>query len=169
VLTYGGFSPNEELQINLASYGPPFYPPDPFMIIGNRIEVEMDQDGTMFTLGIDFASTSGELLDPDTILTFVPSPAPPDGSIYGFNPQPEPPAIGEALALFIRLGGGAGAAGSTQISLTIEVLDDNQISLPLFLVAQSVPAMSGLGQAVVVSCLIAVAMLGRPGRTAASR
>ena len=80
VLTYDGLDPNETLQINVASFGPAVLPADPFKVVGNQIQVEFDDGGTMATLTIDVASSSGGLLDP--------------GSLVGFNPQPEPPAAG---------------------------------------------------------------------------
>ncbi len=154
-LTYSGIDPNSDMQINLATYDAPFYPPDPFEVVSpSRIEVEMDQSGTMFTLGIDFSSTTGELLDPASIVGFNPQPEPPAGGIYGFNPQPEPPKLGEGLGIFMPLSGGTGAPGSTQISLTIEVLDGSLTPLPLSLVGLAVPAMGKWALGTVLLCVM---------------
>ena len=123
-----GFDPNTNAQLYLATYRSPFYPPDPVHVVNaGRMEVEMDQDGTMFTIGIDFASTTGEVLDP--------------AALVGFNSQPEPPALGEGLGVFMPLSGGAGAPGSTQISLTLEILDGTLTPLPLEQVGIAVPAL----------------------------
>jgi hypothetical protein len=158
-ITYSGLDPNSEIQLNLASFVAPFYPPDPIKIVNpSRIEVEMDQAGTMFTLGIDFASTTGELLDPASIVGFNPQPEPPAGSIYAFKPQPEPPSPGDGLGIFIPLSGGVGAPGSTQISLTFEVLDGALAPLPLDLIAQAVPGLGGRWLVVFVIGLLSLGL-----------
>jgi hypothetical protein len=151
LLTYSGLSPNELIQIDLASYGPPFYPPDPIRVFGNTIEVDMDENGTMFMLVIELSSTTGELLDPATVLGFNPQPEPPAGSIFAFNPQPEPPAIGDARSIFAPLTGGSGSPGGTQISLSLQILDDNDAALPLSLVSRSVPGVGWIGQLLIVA------------------
>jgi hypothetical protein len=114
----------------------------------------MDQSGTMFTVGIDFSSTTGELLDPASIIGFDLQPEPPAGSIYAFNPQPEPPKLGDGLGIFMPLSGGTGAPASTQISLTIEVLDGSLAPLPLSLVAVGTPALSAWGRVVAALGLV---------------
>jgi hypothetical protein len=165
VMTYGGLSPNEEIQLNLAGFGNLFYPPDDIHPIGNRIEVDFVDSGTMFTLAIAISSTSGELVDPGAIVGFNPQPEPPAGSIYAFNPQPEPPA-GDPLSIFIPLSGGAGAPGSTQISLTIEVLDQNEVALPVNHVPpKGLPALGGFAQ-VVLGCLLVATAIRTRGKAA---
>jgi len=155
-LTYSDIDPNPDVQIDLAAYDAPFIPPDPIHVLSpSRIEVEMDQGGATFTLGIDFSSTTGELLDPASIVGFNPQPEPPGASIYGFNPQPEPPGLGDGLGIFMPLSGGTGAPGSTQISLTIEVLDGGLARLPLSLVGIATPAVGAWGHAIAILGLVA--------------
>jgi hypothetical protein len=161
VQTYSGLSPNEDIQINLAGFGGLFYPPDEVHPTGNRIEIDFVDSGTMFTLAIDISSTSGGLVDPATLVGFNPQPEPPAGSIYAFNPQPEPPA-GDPLAIFVPLTGGVGAPGATQISLTIEVLDDFGTALPLSQVAPvGLPALGGFARIALGCLLIAVVVRTR--------
>jgi hypothetical protein len=161
VQTYSGLSPNEDIQINLAGFGGLFYPPDEIHPTGNRIEIDFVISGTMFTLAIDISSTSGGLVDPATLVGFNPQPEPPAGSIYAFNPQPEPPA-GDPLAIFVPLTGGVGAPGGTQISLTIEVLDDMGASLPLAQISPvGLPALGGFAQVVLGCLLVATAIRTR--------
>jgi hypothetical protein len=117
----------------------------------------MDRGGTMFILGIDFASTTGELLDPASIVGFNPRPEPPADSIYAFNPQPEPPAPGGGLGVFIPWSGDVGVPGSTQISLTLKILDDGLSQLPVNLVdvVVPVPALSDWGFPIAVGLISA--------------
>jgi hypothetical protein len=155
--SYSGLSPNAEIQLNLASFGIDFYPPDEVRVIGNTIEVDIDDGVTMFTLEIAFSSTSGENLNPATIVAFNPQPEPPAASLYRFDPPPASPA--DSVAIFIPLSGGAGAPGETQISLQLQVLDDFAVALPLSLVSPvTLPALGGWAQAA-LGCLLAGALL----------
>jgi hypothetical protein len=163
VQTYSGLSPNEDIQINLAGFGGLFYPPDEIHPTGNRIEIDFVISGTMFTLAIDISSTSGGLVDPATLVGFNPQPEPPAGSLYMFNPQPEPPA-GDPLAIFAPLTGGVGAPGSTQISLSVEILDENDTALPISRVALvGLPALGGFAQ-VVLGCLLIATVIRTRGK-----
>ena len=158
-LRYTGLSPNVPLQLDLAGFGPPFYPPDPVHVMTDRIEVEMDQDGTMFTLAIDFESSTGDLLDPGAAVAFDPQPEPPAAGLYDFDPAFPAAAPGEGLGVFLPLTGGVGAPRSTAITLGIQILDDADVPLPLNLVAaKKLPALGPLGQAVLIGGLVLVAV-----------
>ncbi|MGH0029937.1 MAG: hypothetical protein ACQGVC_09110 [Myxococcota bacterium] len=128
VLTYSGLDPNEALQINVASYGLPFYPPDPIKVVGDQIQVVFMDGGSMATLTIDISSSSGGFIDPLSVVGFNPQPEPPAASLYAFSSPPT--GDSEALAIQAPLGGGSGPAGSTQISLRLQVLDGGMTPLP---------------------------------------
>ena len=146
VLTYSGLDPNETLQINVGSYGLPFYPPDPIKVVGNQIQIQFSKDGAMSTLTIDVAASSGETVDPASVVAFNPQPEPPSPGQYAFDTTP----VGdtEALAIQVPLIGGSGANGETQITLSLQLLDDSMTPLPISTVARrtnKVPALGVIG------------------------
>ena len=152
VITYSGLDPNEQLQINVASYALPFYPPDPIEVVGNQIRVEFDDNGTMATLTIDVTSSSGGLLDPLSVVGFNPQPEPPAPKTYVFDPPPGGPS--EELAIQAPLSGGSGPAGGTQITLTLQILDDALAPLPTTPVpATTLPTIGALGVLVLAGTL----------------
>ncbi len=137
VLTYSGLDPNPTLQINVASYGLPFYPPDPIHVVGNQIRVVFMDGGTMTTLTIDIASSSGGLLDPLSVVGFNPQPEPPSPDLFLFDPPPTGPS--EAFTIPAALTGGSGPPGATQISLTLRMLDNAMAPLPTVPIASVAP------------------------------
>lgn len=161
VLTYGGLDPNPTLQIGIASYGLPFYPPDPIRVVGDQIQVVFMQGGTMATLTIDITSSSGGLLDPLSVVGFNPQPEPPSPDLFAFSPPPA--GDSEALGIQASLIGGSGPPSATQITLTLRLLDNASAPLPTAPIASvtpvpalTPPALGVLGAALAVSTLIAL-------------
>lgn len=165
VLSYSGLDPNEQLQINVASYGLPFYRPDPIKVVGTQIRVEFETGGTLATLTIDIASSSGGVLDPLNVVGFNPQPEPPSPDHYAFSPPPT--NDNESLAIQAPLTGGSGPAGATQISLTLGILDDVLAPLPVSVVPtiSTTPAMGPAAIALLVGAIAVFGLLGvRTGR-----
>lgn len=160
VLGYGGLDPNPQLQIDVASYGLPFYPPDPIHVAGNQIQIVFMQNGTMSTLTIDVTSSSGGLVDPLSVVGFNPQPEPPAGALFAFSPPPG--GDSEALSIQVPLTGGSGAPGGTQISLSLQVLDNALAPLPVSPIAELsiVPTLGPLTLG-----LLALGLLGSGRRT----
>ena len=156
-LTYTGLSPNEMLQINLASYGFPFYPPDPVDVSGNQIIVRLSDNGVMRTLLIDISSSSAGTIDPSTV-NAINTNSPPSASTFAFDPQAETEA--ESLAVLAALTGGSGSVGETEIVLTLSIVDDTMTSLPLTTVALAVRSVPSSGLAGLVILAFALAGLG---------
>lgn len=157
VLTYDGLDPNPTLQIGVASYGLPFYPPDPIKVVGDQIQVVFMDGGTMATLTIDITSSSGGLLDPLSVVGFNPQPEPPSPDLFAFSPPPS--GDSEALAVQASLTGGSGPPGATQISLTLRLLDSAMAPLPTVPIA-SVSAVPGLSEPAVLAALLCIALVG---------
>lgn len=122
-----------EIQIDLATYGPPVFPPDPILVASESLlVVGMEDVGILYSIAIQLSSDTGALLDPGSIVGFNPQPEPPASPDVAFSPPPPGPA--QAFSLFARIAGGSGPP--PVLTLSFQVLEAGS-ALPLTYLSQS--------------------------------
>ncbi|MEZ4334089.1 MAG: hypothetical protein R3F35_20255 [Myxococcota bacterium] len=158
VLSYAGLDPNSPLQLNVASFGLPFYPPDPVLVSGNQIQARFSNGGSMRTLVIDVSASSGDVIDPASV-EFGNTSVPPEVTAYAFDPPP--PGEVESLGIQMALTGGAGSPGDTTITLTLRVVDEQMIAIPVETVAPAAGSpVPGLGMTGLTTLAVGLGLLG---------
>lgn len=144
-----GVQPTPFLQLNIASYGDLLYPPEPVLptVVGNRLDFPLDDgQGTTATLRIEITTSGGEAVDAAALAEFAPLPAPPSASELGFPPT----SSLEWQSVVIPMVGGD-LPGGTDVTMTIELLDDG--GTPLQISASGVPSIGPAGWSLLAAAL----------------
>jgi hypothetical protein len=163
----------------------PCHPPDPILelrmapygglvslrstvVDGNHFEFGIT-NGVFHKVVVDVSSSSGHVIDPGSLVGFNPQPEPPavDLGILGFNPQPGPPAMGAALGFQfdMQAPGGAfagSAAADETITLAFQILDGSSFPIDLVQVSvANVPLSSKEGLVLICLALLSIGIFAQ--------
>lgn len=142
-----GIEPVPFLQLDVASYSSVEIEPSTAPNAG--FELALHKGGDVYRLHFEVMSTSGETLDPASLVGFNPQPEPPSPSAFGWSHPPDPIAPqGFGLTFDLQapmaMSASPAPAVAQDVTLTFEVLDPFGDPIPLALVSSSASAVPAL-------------------------
>jgi hypothetical protein len=160
----GGVEPVPLLELLVATYGGLGINPCTSPNAG--FEFELHQGSDVYRVHFEAMSTTGEVLDPASIVGFNPQPEPPGKDLFGWTNPPDaspPQAFGAGFSLqapMAMMAAPVPAAETEGVSLTIEILDPQGDPIPLAqaLVTSDIPALPPWAAPALAALLLAAVL-----------